>query len=149
MSLSSVGASWGARFAAAFSGSTLLATDICDADALARAFSESKSRVVINAAGKTGRPNVDWCEVNRVETYRSNVIGALQVAEAAAAAGAHLIHIGSGCVFYGPCPHREAGWGEEDAAHPVSYYSRTKYAADSRALWAPRRVHRSHPHAGG
>jgi nucleoside-diphosphate-sugar epimerase len=88
----------GRRFASAFTGSVLLPTDICDPEALARAFAENKPSVVINAAGKTARPNVDCCELHQSETYRANVIGALQVAGAAADAGAHLIHIGSGCI---------------------------------------------------
>jgi len=29
---------------------------------------------IINAAGVTGRPNVDWCEDHKIETIRSNVI---------------------------------------------------------------------------
>ena len=32
---------------------------------------------VMNAAGLTGRPNVDWCESHRLETTRVNVIGTL------------------------------------------------------------------------
>jgi hypothetical protein len=30
---------------------------------------------VLNSAGVTGRPNVDWCEDNKKETIRANVIG--------------------------------------------------------------------------
>jgi hypothetical protein len=29
------------------------------------------------------RPNIDWCETHQVETLRTNVIGTLNVAEAA------------------------------------------------------------------
>ncbi|OMP07294.1 hypothetical protein COLO4_07466 [Corchorus olitorius] len=36
---------------------------------------------VFNAAGATGRPNVEWCEFNKIETLRSNVIGALNIAD--------------------------------------------------------------------
>ncbi|OBS23341.1 hypothetical protein FPOA_03890 [Fusarium poae] len=32
---------------------------------------------VLNAAGCTGRPNVDWCEDNKAQTVRSNVIGCI------------------------------------------------------------------------
>ncbi|KAL9167426.1 hypothetical protein ABFS82_05G097200 [Erythranthe guttata] len=35
---------------------------------------------VFNAAGVTGRPNVDWCESHRVETIRTNVVGKLTCA---------------------------------------------------------------------
>ena len=84
---------------------------------------------VINCAGKTGRPNVDWCETHQPETYRANVVGALTLADACAAEGAYLLHLGSGCIFYGPSPH-PGGWREDDFANPTAFYSRTKYAAD-------------------
>ena len=32
---------------------------------------------VLNAAGVTGRPNVDWCEDNQEATLRANVIGTM------------------------------------------------------------------------
>jgi UDP-glucose 4,6-dehydratase len=120
----------GHRLAAAFPGTALLSTDITDPSALSRALGEHAPKVVINAAGKTGKPNVDWCETHQTETSTSNVIGPLRLAEAAAAAGAYLVHIGSGCIFYGPCPHHEGGWREDDPANPTGFYSRTKYAAD-------------------
>ena len=34
---------------------------------------------VLNCAGVTGRPNVDWCEDNKEATIRSNVIGTLNL----------------------------------------------------------------------
>jgi hypothetical protein len=46
-----------------------------------------------------------------------------------AEAGAYLLHLGSGCIHYGEAPH-EGGWQEDDFANPLSFYSRTKYAAD-------------------
>jgi dTDP-4-dehydrorhamnose reductase len=120
----------GHRLAARIPGSALVLADITDPVALSKALAEHKPSVVINAAGKTGKPNVDWCETHQAETYRSNVIGALRVADAAAQAGAYLVHVGSGCIFYGPCPYRDGGWREEDPANPTAFYSRTKYAAD-------------------
>jgi UDP-glucose 4,6-dehydratase len=38
---------------------------------------------IFNAAGVTGRPNVDWCEIHRVETLRANVIGVLNLCDVA------------------------------------------------------------------
>jgi 3,5-epimerase/4-reductase len=40
---------------------------------------EVKPTHVLNAAGVTGRPNVDWCEDHKEETIRANVIGALNL----------------------------------------------------------------------
>lgn len=36
---------------------------------------------VFNAAGVTGRPNVDWCETNKVAVIRANMIGCLTLAD--------------------------------------------------------------------
>jgi dTDP-4-dehydrorhamnose reductase len=116
--------------------------DIADRDLINQLIDHERPGVVINAVGKTGRPNVDWCETHREETYRSNVIGALNVANACAVQGAHLIHLGSGCIFNGCSPNTTAvgtmrnyemvdhGWREIDYANPESFYARTKYAAD-------------------
>jgi 3,5-epimerase/4-reductase len=103
--------------------------DISDREAVLAALRTHKPAAVINAAGKTGRPNVDWCEAHRDETMRSNTVGPLVLAEACAGLGIHLVHLASGCIFYGPSPS-PGGWREDDFANPSSFYSRSKYAAD-------------------
>ena len=35
--------------------------------------SKDKADVIINCLGRTGRPNVDWCESHKTETYESNL----------------------------------------------------------------------------
>ena len=45
---------------------------------------------VLNAAGVTGRPNVDWCETHQIETIRANVIGCLNLADVTNAHGIHM-----------------------------------------------------------
>jgi dTDP-4-dehydrorhamnose reductase len=119
----------GHRMAREIPGATLSRADVTDRAAVLAALREVDADAAINAAGKTGRPNVDWCEVHREETYRANVIGALTLAGACAERSVHLLHLGSGCVFYGPSP-APGGWREDDAANPSAFYSRTKYAAD-------------------
>jgi 3,5-epimerase/4-reductase len=119
----------GERLARHLPGATLSRVDITDKAAVLAALRATGATAVVNAAGKTGRPNVDWCESHQAETYRSNVIGALNLADACAATGAYLLHLGSGCIFYGPSPSPE-GWLEDDYANPSAFYSRTKYAAD-------------------
>jgi len=103
--------------------------DISDRQAVLSALRAHAPTAAVNAAGKTGRPNVDWCEAHPLETSRANVTGALVLAEACAELGVHLLHLGSGCIFYGPSPS-PGGWREDDFANPTSFYSRTKYAAD-------------------
>ena len=45
---------------------------------------------IFNAAGVTGRPNVDWCESHQVETLRANVVGVLTLCDVARYALPHL-----------------------------------------------------------
>lgn len=52
---------------------------------------------VINCAGKTGRPNVDWCEDHKIETIESNVIGTLMLAQACWIRDIHLTVMATGC----------------------------------------------------
>ncbi len=119
----------GHRFVAALPGSVLSRVDISDRAAVEEALDAARPDAVVNCAGKTGRPNVDWCETHQDETYRANVLGALVLAEACRKRGIYLLHMGSGCIFYGPSPS-PGGWTEDDAANPSAFYSRTKYAAD-------------------
>jgi dTDP-4-dehydrorhamnose reductase len=119
----------GERLSREIPGATLSRADITDKAAVLAALRESGAEAVINAAGKTGRPNVDWCESHQAETYRANVVGALTLADACAETGAYLLHLASGCIFYGPSPS-PGGWLEDDHANPSAFYSRTKYAAD-------------------
>lgn len=119
----------GERLSRALAGSILHPADIADETAVRAALADHRPDAVINAAGKTGKPNVDWCESHPVETYRSNVEGPLVLARACQSTGTYLLHLGSGCIFYGASPSPD-GWREEDFANPASLYSRTKYAAD-------------------
>lgn len=102
---------------------------IDDLAAVRQALDEHKPDAVLNAAGRTGRPNVDWCETHQVETTRGNVIGTLVLAEACQERNLYFLHIGSGCIFYGTSPDPR-GWKEDDHANPIAFYSRSKYAAD-------------------
>lgn len=52
---------------------------------------------VINCAGKTGRPNVDWCEDHKLETIRANVIGTLILADECERRGIHCTVMATGC----------------------------------------------------
>ena len=119
----------GTRLARDLPAATLDRADICDRHAVAAAIARVRPDVVVNAAGKTGRPNVDWCEVHHDQTWRSNVVGVEVLADACAADGVHLLHLGSGCVFDGPSPS-PGGWREDDPPAPRSCYARSKHAAE-------------------
>src|SRR3989344_7253903 len=84
---------------------------------------------VINTAGKTGRPNIDWCEDHKMETISSNVTGPLILVEACLKKNIYLAHISSGCIYDGAAA-KELGFSEEDVPNPVSFYSWTKVEAE-------------------
>lgn len=86
--------------------------------------------VVLNAAGVKGKPNVDWCDTHQMETILGNTLEPIVLAQACAEAGVYLLHIGSGCIFYGDSPHPDKAWREDDFGNPRPTYSRAKWAAD-------------------
>jgi UDP-glucose 4,6-dehydratase len=61
----------------------------------------SRPSFVLNAAGLTGRPNVDACETMRAETLTGNVLLPLTIAHACAATGTPWGHVSSGCIYSG------------------------------------------------
>lgn len=84
---------------------------------------------VLNAAGVTGRPNVDWCEDHKAETIRTNVIGCLNIADICQVKGIHHLLYATGCIFEYDEEHQIGGKGftEEDKPNfHGSYYSHTK-----------------------
>lgn len=85
---------------------------------------------IINCAGKTGRPNVDWCEQNKEETIRSNVIGTLNLIDCAFLKGIHVTNFATGCIFEYDKKHpinSGIGFTEEDQPNfEGSFYSYTK-----------------------
>lgn len=91
---------------------------------------EHKPDAILNAAGITGKPNVDWCEDHQLETIEGNTILPIEIAKACQERGVYLLHLGTGCIFYGSSSHADGVWREDDYANPVAVYTRSKYAAD-------------------
>lgn len=102
---------------------------VTDAKDVVRLIEEHNPDAVLNAAGTTGKPNVDWCETHQMQTIMGNTQLPIMIAYACQEKGVYFLHIGSGCVFYGDSPDPE-GWREDDFANPTAVYSRAKYAAD-------------------
>lgn len=109
---------------------TLLSNlDICQRQPLTDAILDFKPTNIINCAAKTGNPNVDACEKDPAGTYRSNVEGAIAVAEIADQLKIHLTHLGSGCIFQGN--GQGAGFNEEDPPNFLeNTYLRSKSLAE-------------------
>ena len=85
---------------------------------------------VFNAAGVTGRPNVDWCESHKTETIRANVVGTLTLADVCRQHGLILVNFATGCIFEYDSKHPSGsgiGFFEEDTPNFIgSFYSKTK-----------------------
>ncbi|XP_077223199.1 trifunctional UDP-glucose 4,6-dehydratase/UDP-4-keto-6-deoxy-D-glucose 3,5-epimerase/UDP-4-keto-L-rhamnose-reductase RHM1-like [Tasmannia lanceolata] len=85
---------------------------------------------IFNAAGVTGRPNVDWCESHKVETIRTNVVGTLTLADVCKEQGLLVVNFATGCIFEYDTEHPEGsgvGFKEEDKPNFIgSFYSKTK-----------------------
>ncbi len=112
-----------------FPDAILSEADITDTAAVGRELDSEKPDIVINAAGKTGKPNVDWCENHKLETVMSNVKGPLIILDACAKRGIYWAHIGSGCTYEGDNGGR--GFTEEDTPnYSGSFYAKTKLWAD-------------------
>lgn len=115
------------KFASFLPGATLTAVNIADFSQVDSILDNVRPDVVINAAGKTGKPNIDWCErpENRPATRQANVFGPMTLANVCGSRGIFLAHLSSGCIFNGQSPS-PGGWTETDTPNPVSFYSETK-----------------------
>ncbi len=87
---------------------------------------------IFNAAGLTGRPNVDWCEDHPRETLRANLIGALNLADVAFSYGIHVTQFGTGCIYtYDETHPIGTRFTEKDPPNFAgSFYSKTKGILD-------------------
>lgn len=85
---------------------------------------------VLNAAGYTGKPNVDACEDHKDECVEGNVIFPYRLAKICAENNCVLGHVSSGCIYTGS--KNGKGFTEEDEPNftfkqnNCSFYSGTK-----------------------
>lgn len=119
------------KFYRSFPKSEVSYTDITELMLVKAEIRRREPDVVINAAGITGRPNIDWCEEHKLETVAGNITGPLNILQACQEKGVYWVHLSSGCIFQGDGPDGK-GFTEQDddKATPPSFYSWTKYWAD-------------------
>lgn len=98
--------------------------DITDAGAVRQAVGQNAVEVIVNCAAYT---NVERAEEDEEAAERLNCEAVKNLAEAAAAAGATLIHVSTDYVFDGTV-HRP--YAEEAATSPLGAYGRTKLAGE-------------------
>ena len=90
-----------------------------------------KAEFVVNAAGYTGKPNVDACESAKYECLQGNAVLPGIIREVCEDLKITWGHISSGCIYSGRRDDGE-GWTEEDEPNfsfrcpPCSFYSGTK-----------------------
>jgi len=70
-------------------------------DPLLKYLRETKPAFVLNAAGYTGKPNVDACEIAKADTLLGNTLLPQTIAQACAATSIPWGHVSSGCIYSG------------------------------------------------
>jgi dTDP-4-dehydrorhamnose reductase len=105
-------------------------------DQLQTFIKQNKISHVINAAGYTGKPNVDACEVNKDETFYGNVLWPQILSNWCALNDIVFGHVSSGCIYTGKRTDG-SGFIEEDEPNftfkqnNCSFYSGTKALAEN------------------
>lgn len=113
-----------------------------DPATLLAALRADKPAFLINAAGYTGKPNVDACELHKADCLDGNAVLPGRIAEACAAAGVPWGHVSSGCIYTGSRADG-SGFTEEDAPNftfrqdNCSFYSGTKALGEEVLADAP------------
>ncbi len=105
--------------------------DYSNRETLRAALLRDKPAFLINAAGYTGKPNVDACELHKHECLFGNAVLPGIIAGACADAGVPWGHVSSGCIYTGSRPDG-TGFTETDVpnftfrTNNCSFYSGTK-----------------------
>lgn len=81
--------------------------DYTDRDTLISFLRENKPRFLINAAGYTGKPNVDACESEKDECLFGNAVLPGRIRSVCEELGISWGHVSSGCIYSG----RKIEWG--------------------------------------
>ena len=105
--------------------------DYCDAAVLRDWMRVERPSFLINAAGYTGKPNVDACENHKAECLMGNAVLPGRIREVCEDLGVPWGHVSSGCTYSGR-RFDGGGWLEADSPNfsfrslPCSFYSGTK-----------------------
>ena len=105
--------------------------DYYNANTLKSYLASNQSKIVINCAGFTGKPNVDACELVKYECLQGNAVLPCIIREVCEDLKIPWGHISSGCIYSGRRDDGK-GWTEEDEPNfsfrspPCSFYSGSK-----------------------
>ena len=97
--------------------------DITNLEQVIESVRKFKPDLVINCAAKT---NLEYCQENKIEAYRSNVVGVSNLIEVCSRSKIKFAHISSGCLFDG----NEVISYEDTTPTPAAWYTYTKHWAD-------------------
>src|SRR5438445_322557 len=70
-------------------------------DALLQFLRQTRPSFLVNAAGYTGKPNVDACENAKADTLAGNTLLPQTIAQACSVTHTPWGHVSSGCIFSG------------------------------------------------
>lgn len=107
--------------------------DYGDVETLTAALRAEKPSFLINAAGYTGKPNVDACELHRAECLEGNAVLPGKIAEACAAAGVPWGHVSSGCIYTGTRSDG-SGFAETDSPNFTFRQNHCSFYSGAKAL---------------
>lgn len=79
-------------------------------DLFLRFLQQTRPAFVVNAAGYTGKPNVDACENAKADTLAGNTLLPQTIAHACLAAGVPWGHVSSGCIYSGAKVRDGGAW---------------------------------------
>lgn len=85
---------------------------------------------IISAIGKTGKPNIDWCETHKLETMTGNVLAPYLLLKECLDRNIHLTHIGSGCIYEGGFDGEGFTESDEPNFFGPQFYAKTKIIAE-------------------
>lgn len=109
-----------------FDNVVVSSADVTKKEEIERDIKKYKPTVVINTAAKT---SIDWCELNKLEAFNINTLGAYYVWEICKKHSVYLCHFSSGCIF--SSENESQVYSEEDKPTPGCYYSWTKVWAEN------------------
>ena len=89
-----------------------------------------KPDIVINAIGKTGKPDIDWCEKNKEDTMQSNVIAATNLAIECSRRNIYFVHFSSGCIYTDKYGQNNFSENVDPNFYGGQYYGDTKILAE-------------------
>ena len=105
--------------------------DYSNPNILSEFLSSAKPRFLINAAGFTGKPNVDACELAKSDCLNGNAVLPGTIRSVCEDLKITWGHVSSGCIYSGRRPDG-LGWTEDDPPNfsfrspPCSFYSGSK-----------------------